>query len=1014
MKTSLSSTLAWILPLLILSNCANAFQKISDTRVERIDPLTIEQVKQAIEVQPGYEVELVASEPLIKSPVAIAFDADGALWVVEMVDYSEQENDALGRLSKLIDTDSDGVMDQAQVIAQGLSWPTALASLKDRMWVAAAPVIHEFKPQENGSTSNWKSITILEGLGRQNVQGLANSFRWGLDGRLHLSTSSNGGQLTANPNSPIVLPVSPTNVSGRDIAMDLVSGKLSSIVGYGQHGMDFSPWGDRYVTSNSDHLQQVVAWYLPELTDASLSKAVAWRRSIAADGPQAEVFRISPVESWRTIRTQMRLAGISTGILEGQGRASGYFTSATGVTVYDGDQWPATDHPIALIADVGSNLVHRKHLVRSGVASKGQRIDSQSEFLRSSDTWFRPVQFANGPDGCLYIVDMARETIEHPKSIPEPIKSQVDLTSGRDLGRIWRVKASGRPIRRMIPALSNFSTSELCETLGHPNGWHRETASQILIERQDIQAIPLCRKILTGSQEPFAKLHALSVLASLPQGLDKATWFQSIQENSIHVRLWAWVFANRIADLSPESIQDQLQAVAQIMQREKDLEVQLVMAVRSPLVLSQESKRAELFAGWLQRKDPAILACDELRAAIEYACRGHGAKLLWEQTDWLTLLGNSSPAYNYLDAMLFQMQQHGELAAVVQDWNQIRWTDDQLRAATDALGRLIERRIIPEGSDTYLQLTKLASTQLLPRIQATLQKGKTDLQAESELGLSDAQRTNAIRLIGTLPIQQRQEIFTKILSDCPSATIQCNVIESWVPGQAVLQKLATEYLDGTNPLVEQSIFKALIRNESGAKLLLERIEQKGLGSSSIPAWVWQALRAFPTDAIKKRAQALSPVSEVSWESVASNYRDAWDKPGDAKLGESHFRKLCASCHRAMDIGIAIGPSLDSYRVRPNEAIALAVAEPSREMDPKYEQQQIRTKDGEVAAGILISSSQDQVTLLTAQNQSVSISKNDVEQWKSSGKSLMPDGMLKELDPKALNDLIAFLRLVPNR
>jgi putative heme-binding domain-containing protein len=282
-----------------------------------------------------------------------------------------------------------------------------------------------------------------------------------------------------------------------------------------------------------------------------------------------------------------------------------------------------------------------------------------------------------------------------------------------------------------------------------------------------------------------------------------------------------------------------------------------------------------------------------------------------------------------------------------------------------------------------------------------LQKGKTDLQAESELGLSDAQRTNAIRLIGTLPIQQRQEIFTKILSDCPSAMIQCNVIESWVPGQAVLQKLATEYLDGTNPLVEQSIFKALIRNESGAKLLLERIEQKGLGSSSIPAWVWQALRAFPTDTIKKRAQALSPVSEVSWESVAS------------KLGESHFRKLCASCHRAMDIGIAIGPSLDSYRVRPNEAIALAVAEPSREMDPKYEQQQIRTKDGEVAAGILISSSQDQVTLLTAQNQSVSISKNDVEQWKSSGKSLMPDGMLKELDPKALNDLIAFLRLVPN-
>ncbi|MFM8213212.1 MAG: hypothetical protein ACKN82_01015, partial [Pirellula sp.] len=639
---------------------------------------------------------------------------------------------------------------------------------------------------------------------------------------------------------------------------------------------------------------------------------------------------------------------------------------------------------------------------------------SQSEFLRSKDTWFRPVQFSNGPDGCLYIVDMARETIEHPKSIPEPIKSQVDLTSGRDLGRIWRVKASGQSIRRNSPKLSNASTQELCQHLGHANGWHRETASQILIERQDASAIPFCRKITVDSHEPLARLHALSVLASLPNGFDKATWLRSIEDPSPQVRLWAWVFANRIADLSAESIQEHLPSISPIMQRETDLEVQMVMAVRSPLILAQESKRAELFATWLKRKDPATLACDELRAAIEFASRGKAAKLLWEPADWLTLLGSSNQGASYLDAMLFQMQQNGDLAEVVQAWNQSRWTDDQLKSATDTLGRLIERRIIPEGSETYVELSKLSSNQLVPRIESAMKKGITDRQAEAELGQSETQRTNAIRLLGTLPIPQRQEIFTRILSDCPSTSIQSSVIESWVPSQPLFQKLAAQYLDGTNPLIEQSILKALIRNESGAKLLLERIEQKGQSTASIPAWVWQALRAFPNEAIKTRAQKLSPVSEVPWESVAQRYREAWDKPGDSRLGEAHFRKLCASCHRAMDIGIAIGPSLDSYRVRPNEAIALAVAEPSREMDPKYEQQQIRTKDGEVAAGILVSSSAEQIAILTAQNQNFSISKSDVEEWKSSGKSLMPDGMLKELDPKALNDLIAFLRLVPAR
>lgn len=1016
MKSHLPKSFVFVLAIVALNGAADAFQKISETKVDRIAPLSLDQVRAAIEVQPGFEVELVASEPLIKSPVAMAFDPAGALWVVEMVDYSEQENDALGRLSKLTDTDNDGVMDRSDVIAEGLSWPTALATLNQRTWVAAAPLIQEFHASlpAGSNRATWESKTVLEGLGRQNVQGLANSFRWGLDGRLHLSTSSNGGQLVAKAPSELSLPANPYNVSGRDIAFDVVTGKVSSVAGYGQHGMDFGPWGDRFVTSNSDHLQQVVAWYLPELTDASLSRAVAWRRSVSADGAQAEVFRISPVESWRTIRTQMRLAGISTGILEGGGRASGYFTSATGVTVYDGDQWPSTEHPIAFIADVGSNLVHRKRLIRSGVFSRGERIDAQTEFLRSKDTWFRPVQFSNGPDGCLYIVDMARETIEHPKSIPEPIKSQVDLTSGRELGRIWRVKATGRPLRREPPKLSSRTTEQLCEALADPNGWHRETASQLLIERQDPTAIPSCRRKAVSGEQPLARLHALSVLASMPDGLDKATWLQCIQDPSPHVRLWAWVFANRIGDLNADALRDDLERVSGLMQRELDLEVQMTMAVRSLQVLPTPEDRAAVLAAWLKRQTPAMLACDELRAAMEYAIRGPTAKLLWEQADWLSVLGRSGQGNNYLDAILFQMQQHGDLVAVLKSWDQQGLTADQSLVANEALGRLAERRILAEGSDTYAQLSKLASKQLMPRIQAALQTGQSDQQAEAQLGQTESQRSNAIRLLGTLPIDQRQEIFAQVLSDCPSASIQCSVIESWVPTQPVLQKLAVSHLDESNPLVEQSIFKALVRNESGAKLLLERLGEKDRSPASIPAWVWQALRAFPSDAIKSRAQQLSPVSEVPWESIATKYRDAWEKPGDAQQGEVHFRKLCASCHRVMDIGIAIGPSLDSYRVRPNEAISLAIAEPSREMDPKYEQQQIRTKDGEVATGILVSSGQDQVTLLSAQNQSVSISRSDIEEWKSSGRSLMPDGMLKELDPKSLNDLIAFLRLVPQR
>jgi putative heme-binding domain-containing protein len=286
-----------------------------------------------------------------------------------------------------------------------------------------------------------------------------------------------------------------------------------------------------------------------------------------------------------------------------------------------------------------------------------------------------------------------------------------------------------------------------------------------------------------------------------------------------------------------------------------------------------------------------------------------------------------------------------------------------------------------------------------------------DRQDELKIGSDESQRINAIRLLGTLPIEKRKEFLTTILSECPSTSLQCKVIESWVPNQPDLQVIASKYLQA-NPVVDQSILKSLIRSDSGAKLVLDYAERKESHSSALPAWVWQALRAFPSEAIKKRAQELSPVSEVPWETVATTYREAWSKPGDADRGQAHFKKLCASCHRVMDIGLNIGPSLDSYRVRPNEAIALAVAEPSREMDPKYEQLQIRSKEGEIAAGILVSSTQEQVTLLTAQNLNISVKRDDIEEWKSSGKSLMPEGMLKELDPTALNDLIAFLRQIP--
>ncbi|EMI20709.1 membrane-bound dehydrogenase domain protein [Rhodopirellula maiorica SM1] len=254
------------------------------------------------------------------------------------------------------------------------------------------------------------------------------------------------------------------------------------------------------------------------------------RISIAEDGPQAEVFRTSPVEPWRIVRTRLRVSGAVKGVVEGGGRAAGYFTGATGVTIYRGDAWPAQWKGHAFVGDVGSNLIHRKRLDQNGLEFVAKRMDDQSEFVTSTDIWFRPAQFANAPDGTLHVIDVYREVIEHPLSLPEQIKKHLDLTSGRDRGRIYRIAPT--PYRhRRFQGLADSSTPELVELLAHANAWHRETAARLLYTRQDPSAVEPLRALVQDNPSPLGRMHALYALQGLT-ALDASILHRGL--NDIH------------------------------------------------------------------------------------------------------------------------------------------------------------------------------------------------------------------------------------------------------------------------------------------------------------------------------------------------------------------------------------------------------------------------------------------------------------------------------------------------
>src|SRR4029079_1086908 len=203
---------------------------------------------------------------------------------------------------------------------------------------------------------------LYTGLGFSNVQGLINTFQWGLDNRIYVAISSSGAQFQ----SAVDKAARPLALRGRDLAIDPRTWAAGPVSGGADHGASFDDWGNRFVCSNSDHLQEGM------YEDRYLARnpyiaAPSPRRSIAADGPQRAGVSPSPVEPWRIVRTRLRATGVVPGIVEGGGRPAGYFTGATGATIYRGNAWPSQWHGMAIVGDVGSNLVHRKKLEPNGI-----------------------------------------------------------------------------------------------------------------------------------------------------------------------------------------------------------------------------------------------------------------------------------------------------------------------------------------------------------------------------------------------------------------------------------------------------------------------------------------------------------------------------------------------------------------------------------------------------------------------------------------------------------------------
>ncbi|HVU87675.1 MAG TPA: PVC-type heme-binding CxxCH protein [Pirellulales bacterium] len=963
----------------------------------RIPPVEPRDAEATFVAAPGFRVEQVAAEPLVDDPIAMAFDENGRLYVVEMQDYSEDAEGRLGKIHLLADTDGDGHFDTSSVFAENLSWPTAVICYDGGIFVGAAPDILYCKDNDGDGRAD-VTQRVFTGFGRGNVQGLLNSFAWGLDNRIHGATSSAGAAVRRADDEK----ARPVNLSGRDFAFDPRTLVLTPTSGGGQYGMSFDAWGRKFVCSNSDHIQLVMFEDRYVARNPYLA-APSPRVSIAADGPAAEIYRASPVEPWRVVRTRLRVAGKVPGPIEGGGRASGYFTGATGITIYRGDAWPADAQGLAIVGDACTNLVHRKRLEPNGLELVARRIDAESEFVASRDIWFRPVQFANAPDGTLYIADMYREVIEHPLSLPPVIKRHLDLTSGRDRGRIYRIVPDGY-IQRALPRLGQASTEELVATLAHKNAWHRETAARLLYQRRDRKAVAALVKLAMTSDLPEGRMHALYALAGL-DALTADVVLAVLGDADPRVRAHAVRLAEGVARSADNDVVPMREKLLQLAQSETDLHVvyQLLFSLGE---LPPNAARDKALAT-LARRDPA----DRWMRLALVSSLAAGVADVFQQLAADESFRRQEAGQVLLTTLAQQAGSAGrneDLAAVIAAVEALPEAD---RALTGRLVRGLSEGAARQGGS----LERILAGRGGKRTREVLANLVIDAQATArDNDQSPAARVPAIQMLALGAPADALPILTALVDSRQPQEVQLAALTALgrIDDPAV-SKIILDAWPTLSPRLRSQAAEALLARAARVPALLDAIEGGQFKASDLEPARVQQLLAQPDAAVRARATALLGTAKSGKrQEVVEAYRPALSISGDPAAGKRHFQKVCAACHRVEGIGYEIGANLAAMKNRGPEAILVNLLDPNREVNPQFINYTLTTGDGRILTGMIDAETATSVTLKRGENATDTVLRVNIDELSATGQSLMPEGLEQQLDRQAVADLIAYLMSLP--
>ena len=590
---------------------------------------------------PGYHAELVASEPMVVDPIAIDWDADGRMWVIEQLAYMpeinpsiEREHEPICRIVVLEDTNGDGKMDKRTVFADGLVLPRALKVLDHGVLVGEPPNLWLMR-DTNGDGKADKKDLVTDTYGRRdaNVEHNDNSLTWGMDNWLHTSEST--------------------------VSLRLKNGtfEVQKTLARGQWGNSQDDAGHIYRNSNE---QVLFVDLVPTRYYARNANLVRTRGSY--ESLQGENFENNTVWPVRPTRAVNR--GYQAGILRDDGSLAAY-TAVCSPTVYRGDRLPAELRGNVFVAEPAGNVVSRLIVSDDGSRIVARKAYERAEFFASTDERFRPVYLSSAPDGTLYVVDLYHGIIQHKGFITEYLRDQYlsrKLEQDIHHGRIWRI-VHDSTTRGPKPALSRATLPQLVTTLSHPNGWWRDTAQRLLVERGAKSVAAQLMQLAASAPDHRTRLHALWTL----DGDDLTTpsvVLSALRDTSRDVRVAAIRLAERFMPANGE-----VQAAVARLVDDADWNVQQQLAASMAALpdASRESAIAALLAK--QGDDPVVV--DAALSGVS----GREAAVLTELLKTSTQTAPLEQAITMVAATVVRASQDASVQAL------LAWIADESRPA---------------------------------------------------------------------------------------------------------------------------------------------------------------------------------------------------------------------------------------------------------------------------------------------------------------------------------------------